>query len=290
MTLEHPDTALTTLRSHIDGIDAKLIALLHERSQYVREVGRLKHEHAPNRCPIRPGREAEQLRRIVEECKTLDFLPAAAAHIWRMIIMASLKLEGDIRVSVYTGDGHDALYWLAREYFGPFTPFIRHPTPKRVISDVMDGKAAIGVLPALNDIYAPTWWPDLARSGMDRPNVFACLPFVTPGKPGADAPEAVAIGRIAPEPTSEDTSYFMLEAADTLSMSRLQDTVAKVGFDATWIDAQPLQPGRRHHMVEIKGFVTESDPRLQMLKAELGGALLFATSLGAYALPIILPA
>ncbi len=64
------DTELAAFRRQIDEIDDKIIDLLIERTGIVGRVGELKRKAAPGRCPIRPGREAEMLRRIMKNSKT----------------------------------------------------------------------------------------------------------------------------------------------------------------------------------------------------------------------------
>jgi hypothetical protein len=91
-----------------------------------------------------PVREAEQVRRIMKKFENLGddlLLPAAAGALWRTIIGMSTSIESPLKVSAYTPIGDSDLYWLAREYFGPFLPITRQPYINRVIGDVMDGKS-----------------------------------------------------------------------------------------------------------------------------------------------------
>src|SRR5690606_37249880 len=125
-------------------------------------------------------------------------------------------------LSVYTPDRNDTLYWLAREYFGPTLPVIRQPHINRVVSDVMDGKAAIGIVPTLHDDDAGDWWKVLMSEDGNIPKIFAHIPFVYENTPGAIIPAALAIGRIAPEETTDDVSFVVLEADHNVSQNRLQ--------------------------------------------------------------------
>lgn len=280
---------LSTLRTQIDAVDDKLVALLKERSAIVANVGALKRRTFPGACPIRPGREAEQVRRIVESFRGSQFLPAAAAGLWRTIIMASLHLEGEVKISVHSSSGQREFFWLAREYFGPFTTLIRQPTPKRVLGDVLEGKAAIGVLPPFTGNSPETrWWTDVPRTHAGSPKVFAALPFVHTGRPTPDTPTAVAIGLIEPEETGDDLSYLLIEADEMVSQMKLQAAFASAQLEARWIEVLAPVPGKRHHLVEVRGFITPQSERYQGVVAGLNHSIIATSFLGAVAAPVII--
>lgn len=285
-----PGETIESLRTQIDALDEKLIAIIGERTGLVKKVGALKAGDAPGKCPLRPGREAQQLRRIMERFKDGDFPAPAAAAIWRMLIMGSLSVEGEIRISAYAPEQARELFWLSREYFGPFTPMIRQANPKRVIGDVLDGKAQIGVLPMLHGGGEPSlrWWPDIAGPAADRPKIFAALPFLKSERPSREVPLALAVGRVEPEETGNDISYLALRVDEAASQHRLQTAFAQAGLEVSWLEVATLMPGERHHLVEVKGFVTEENEAYKKFASGLGAALYEGIFLGAVACPIII--
>jgi chorismate mutase len=286
----HADSPLGAFRKDIDALDTEIIALIKRRTDIVKQVAELKASENPHACPLRPGREAEQLRRVTQQFKDSPFSQEAAAALWRVLIGGSLAVEGEIRISVYATDERPDLYWLAREYFGGFMHIRKEPSIKRVIGDILDGKANIGVVPPLQGTDAAPWWPDLALPGHEWPKIFAHLPFLDAGKQGREAPRALAIGHVTPEETGEDVSYIVLDAEDNTSMHKLQTAFAQAGLSATWIDVQTHADGRRRHLVEIQGFIPPAHPGFQGLAQVLGKAVLQHYFLGAYATPISLHA
>jgi len=282
--------ALNVLRGEIDGIDDKIIALLKDRSAIVQKVGALKAQETPGRCPVRAGREAQQLRRVVEAFKDSPFQPAAAAAMWRMIIMASLAIEGEIKISVCVPDrSRSEYFWLAREYFGPFATFIRQPTPKRVMGDLIDGKAQVGVLPPFTEQSQGRWWTDIpGKDEGSKPKVFALLPFVHMNKPTPDTPTAVAVGLVEPEETGDDLSYLFIEVDEMVSHSKLQTVFAQVKLEARWLEVMTQIPGKRHHLVEVKGFITPEHEQYKAFCAAMNNTIISTSFLGAAASPVIL--
>lgn len=267
-------------RAAIDAIDDQLMTLLNERSQLVRKVGAIKKQtQAADVCYIRAGREADMVRRIVDHSRRNGFPAAAAAHMWRIIISASLTLESSLSTTVFATDANSELYWLAREYFGNFIPVMREPTARRVIGDVMDGKAQVGILPIPDDSGEGKWWQKLPE-GI---NIFACVPFILTGNASV---KAFAIARLEPEPTSEDATFVSIETDRDMSQSRLKSLLDKQHLEVRWLATDNFASGHRAHLIEIKGFLQPRDPAITALSAEAGASLLAIRVLGAYALPI----
>jgi chorismate mutase len=269
------------LRAKIDAIDDELIALMNRRSKFVQQVGAIKKStQEEGLCFIRSGREADMVRRMHEAFRGGTFPAHAAAHMWRIIIAASLSLESTLSVAAYSGDPAQEIYWLAREYFGSFTPITKEASARRVLGEVMDGKAQVGVLPLPDDTAEGSWWLKLGNL-----KIFACVPFILP-KGGAI--KAVAVAKLEPEDTGDDISFFSIETAADISQSRLKAVIDKHKLDARWLAAESFASGHRVHLIEIKGFLTGHHDFVREIKGALGASLIAINWRGAYALPIIL--
>ena len=94
------NVALAEYRSQIDAIDDELMGLLVTRCEIVKQVGKLKEGAGSKGSFIRPKREADMIRRIVGFFEGTDFPAQSAAHIWRTIIGASLRMESPLNVAV----------------------------------------------------------------------------------------------------------------------------------------------------------------------------------------------
>lgn len=277
---------LLTLRQQIDALDDDIALLLQRRAGLVTKVGAWKQANAAGRCVLKPGREATLTRRVAGLFGGKGYSPFHGASIWRAIINASLAVEGEIKISVSAGD----LYWLAREYFGGGVPVIRQPNPKRVLSDVFDGKCAIGVMPFIRNDEESRWWPDfiaLSAGAKEKPHIFACLPFVFQGKPPHDAPRALAVGFIQPEETGDDVTYLAIEADETTSMHKVQTAFAQSKLQGNWVDIAALPGGRRYHVVEISGFITPQHEAFKQFERNMGSSLMSTVFLGACAAPLV---
>ncbi len=289
---DSPDTPensqkLAKFRANIDDIDNNIIKLLIERIGIVKQVGELKSANTIP-CPIRSGREAEMVRRIIGEFRPTDFPASAAGAIWRIIIGASTGVESRLTLSVFSDEKENSLYWLAREYFGSNLPITRQPHIKRVLGDVIDDKASVGIVPFLRSADNSNWWTALMQQGENVPKIFAHVPFVYTDVPGKDIPSALAIAKLIPEPSGDDMSLVVIEADANCSQHRLQTALIASRLEATWINIANLSPASRHHLIEIKGFITPQDESFTAFRAAAGNAILSIHYLGAYARPITL--
>ena len=283
------DNPLETYRREIDALDDQLIGLLKQRLGIVKKVGEYKQQTAAALCPIRPGREASMLRRIAECFAGSDFSPAAATQIWRLIIGTSTALEADLSISVYAPETNKDLFWLAREYFGPAARISRQPHIKRVIGDVMDGTASVGIVPPLTVDPESNWWAHLLQPAANAPKIFAHLPFVYHGENPKHFPAALAFARVVPEESGDDVSLYVLEADHDVSQHRLQTAFGAAGLSVGWIAVGSIHPNQRHHVIEIKGFVPPQHAGFASFLSTLGGGVQQAHYLGAYAAPFTIP-
>lgn len=274
---------LSALRAQIDAIDDKLFALLCERLAVVARVGEYKRNKMPGICPIRPGREATMLKDIARRFKKTDFSPAAAAALWRIIIGTSTALEAKLIISVYATKADRDLFWIAREYFGPAAEIVMQPHIKRVIGDVMDGKASVGVVPTPTGHDSSFWWTNLMQNTPNAPKIFAHLPYVTHGE---KLPQALAFARLAPEPSGDDISLYVLEVNHDVSQSKLQNALLKEKLEPNWVSVATLSPNLRHHLIEVKGFVPPEHMDMKRALDNLGSdAVRHSYFLGSYAVP-----
>lgn len=277
---------LVEFRRQIDAMDEQIIALLKERCDVVAQVGKYKKKNGQKGCFIRPGREADMLRYIWKEFEGSKFSPVAACAMWRQIIAASTNLESDLRISVYATEGDETLYWLAREYFGPFITIIRHPNCNRVVGDVVDGKAEVGMLPPLTHPNHADWWLTLAYQQEKPPRVFAHVPFVA-HKSESTRFSSFAIARIEAEPTEDDITLLAVESTD-ISINKLNTAFAMAGMKASRI-AFTNNPAQNtvHHLLQIPEFIAPDDTRIGKALEKLGEAIIGHKLLGTYAAPII---
>ncbi len=280
------NTELAAFRNQIDEIDDKIIKLLVERIEVVKQVGALKEKTSAIPCPIRSGREAKMIRRIVDKLRPTDFPTSSAASIWRTIIGASTGVESPLILSVFSNEKENNIYWLAREYFGSNAPIIKQPHINRIVGDVMDGKATVGIVPFLRSADTSNWWTVLLQHGDNVPKIFAHVPFVYTDVPGKAIPSALALAKLIPEPSGDDMSLVVIEADANVSQHRLQTAFVSAKLDVAWINIATLSPASRHHLVEIKGFITPEHEDFTALLSGLGTSVLKTYFLGAYATPM----
>ena len=277
---------LLSLRLQIDAIDDKIMNLLFERIQVVKKVGKYKETNCSSHCPIRSGREAEMVRRIVQKFNKTDFPSTAAASIWRIIIGASTGLEADMTLSVFATEQENNLYWLGREYFGSHSTIIKQPHVNRVVGDVVEAKAAVGIVPFPNATDTNKWWLVLLQQGENAPKIFAHIPFIYDDLQNRSAPAALAFAKLVPEASGDDKSLLVIEADANVSQSRLQTAFQTAKLEVNWLDIATIAPDSRHHFVEIKGFVTPEHAEFTGAISSLGTSILRVNFLGAYAVPI----
>lgn len=274
---------LEQLRRRIDEIDNRLQDLLTERVDIVSRVAASKRSEG-GIAPHQPAREAEILRRLI--ARNQGSLPAGTlVRMWRELLAATTRQQGPFTVAVYTPPESPGFYDLARDQYGSHTPLLTFRSTGQVIRAVTEGQAVIGVLPMPQEEEQDPWWRHLLSPREDTPHVIARLPFGPRGNARNDGADALAIGHGTPQPTGRDRTLFVTENAADISRGRIFSTLSAGGLTCTFM-ASWEQGEDAYTLIELDGFVTTSDPRLQGLRDQLGPALSRLLRFGGYAVPL----
>lgn len=274
-------TALAALRADLDRIDDAIHDLLMRRAEVVERVAA---EGGKGRVAIRPGREAEIIRRLL--ARHAGRLPRRLiVRWWRELFAATTSMQGSYVIAVCESEPGSPFVQAAREHFGALTPLRVHRTSAQAIGEVSAGSAIAAVLPPPNadEATASAWWTALLHRDEPRIHVVAQLPFWAPRSEGAPRVQALVVAAVAPDASAADRSLIGLELALETSRARLAAALATAGFQpgATILrrdqGAQVAQA-----LVEVEGMVTDGDPRL----AALGDVLRPPVVLGAFAVPV----
>lgn len=274
---------LEQLRRRIDGIDDRLQDLLIERVEIVTRVAAQKRSEG-GVAAHQPAREAEIIRRLVSRNRGA-LPPATLVRMWRELLAATVRLQGNVTVAVYVPPEAPAFWDLARDHYGSLTPMLAFGSTGQVIRAVTERHAAIGVLPMPQEEDPDPWWRNLLSPHGEAPHVIARLPFGARGSARGDHADALAIGSGEQQDTGRDRTFFVTEIAPDISRGRMFSMLAALGLECTLM-ASCEQADGVDTLIEIEGFVPVADPRIKELQAQLGSALYRLLRLGGYALPL----
>lgn len=275
---EPGEWGLEALRGEIDRIDAGLHKLLIERAEV---VARLARQRLKTGIALRPGREAEIIRRRLAQHH--GELPAATiVRIWRELLAGTTLMQGAFSVAVCEADAGGGYAALAREHFGALTPLRSHRSPARTIAE-LGTAAAVAVLPFPADgDQAGGWWQTLSGRESPRAHIVARLPFWTPRPEGSPPLSALVLSTSQPDPSSNDRSLFSVAFPPELSRARLIAALQAAGFiPGMVLIERDRAAGLARALAEVAGFVAADDARLKRFEFLAEPPLL----LGAYAVP-----
>ena len=272
---------LDALRAELDDIDCKVHDLLMDRADLVSRIKEVKSLESI--ATVRPGREAYILRRLMDRHRG-SFPKTAVARIWREIIAGITRMEMPAySVSVYVTDKNQTCWDLARDQFGVTTPMQYFSNIKVVINSVLTGESTIGVVPIPDDDSKEPWWISLMVS--DGLQIVYKLPFFkgtnirnTPN----DSVSAFAVGRILPDSTEDDRTLLVIATEQPLSRSAVCNLTKSIGLNSSLLTSS--QQGDWFHLVEVNGFITENDARMEKLNKIT--EILKTAIIGSYAEPL----
>ncbi len=274
-------TSLADLRGELDAIDDAIHDLLMRRASVVEQVGALV---ASGKVPLRPGREAAIIRRLL--ARHQGRLPKRVLpRLWRELFAGTTAMQASYVIAVCQADPATGFIACAREHFGGLTPLRVHRTPAQAIGEVSAGNAIAAVLPMPADDETPgnAWWTALLHRDEPRIHVVGRLPFWAPRSEGAPAVQALVVAAAAPDASGDDRSLIGLELPGDVSRARLAAALAGAGFSpGPTILRRPQGAPAAFALVDVAGFVADGDPRL----AAIPDLERPPVVLGAYAVPV----
>jgi chorismate mutase len=273
------NTSLTALREEINGIDDAIHELLMRRAAIAARVRDSKQGNAP----WRPAREAQILRRLIDGHEG-PFPRTTIVQIWREIVSAMVRLQGEFAVAVYATENNRVCRDMARDHFGAETPLALYSSARAVLTAVQDGSAAVGVLPVPEESEEAPWWPILAGMSGSGTAICARLPFA-PAAPG-NGDAALCVATIPPDESGEDRSLFVLRTDPEVSRARLNAAISAAGIKPLRLIGRGTPPDDTSvFLAELEGFTGPGDPRLASLTDPQTGIVEAAIFLGVYATP-----
>src|SRR5579863_4152512 len=273
---------LDELRRRLDRIDDSLQDLLTERLAVVARVAAQKRSGAVS--PYVPSREAEMLRRLV--ARQGDEFPAGPmVRIWRELLGATTRAQGPFAVGAYAPPEFPGVWDLARDHYGSHAPMTAFQTTFQVIRAVAERRVVVGVLPLPQDGDGDPWWRHLLSLDAEAPRIVARLPFGPRGNVRSGDADALVIAYGAQQPSGQDRTLLVTENAVQISRGRMTSAFSACGLTCTFL-VSCEHAEAANTLVELDGFVPLSDPRLEALRARLGGDLYRLMAVGGYAVPL----
>ncbi|HEY3916875.1 MAG TPA: chorismate mutase [Stellaceae bacterium] len=271
---------LADLRRRIDELDDALQDVLIARSAVVETVAKLKQREATP--PLRPGREAQIIRRLLARHRGA-FPKPMLVRLWRELLAGTIAVQLEMQVAVYAPENAEGLWDLARDHYGSQTAMLGFRSTGEVVRAVGDGRATVGVLPAIGQGNGEAWWRFLAASDASTLRTIARLPFGARGN-ARGAVDAFVIAALDPEESGADRSLYLIETGGEMSRARLLTALAAVGPQPSVLAASEAEAGTVAQLVEFDGWVAPGDARLKDALGVVGGKR--TVWLGAYARPL----
>lgn len=196
-----PQQRLEDIRRDIDAADDAILAALERRFAAVEQIRLAKASRPAGGSPVRPAREAQILRRIVEtgDSRLPQRLRVA---LWRTIISEATLVQAPVRIHVSAGLFNSVNQRLMlREHFGA-TTVDSHPGEASALASIAREPSDIAVV----TLESP--WTDAFLEGRaGRAQVIGCLPFVNDGP----IPQLLILGHAAAEPTGSDETLVITD-------------------------------------------------------------------------------
>jgi chorismate mutase len=218
--------SLADLRKEIDHIDEEMHRLLMARGDIIDRLIAVKRSQEVGSA-VRPAREADMMRRLVERHKGILPLDTAES-IWRVIISTFTYVQAPFSVHADLSAGDALMRDSARFHFGFTVPFVPHMGAASVVESVSESKGDLGLVPAFAVASSGAWWSALEFD--TAPKIIARLPFVERDDHPAALPVFV-VSRVAADAMVNEAAVWCIrvsgwDAKTAQALSAVADFIA----------------------------------------------------------------
>lgn len=273
---------LDDIRREIDRIDDSIHDLIMRRTEVVAQIGDLNVANYAGY--LRPGRHAEIVRRLIARHHG-TFPRANLVRLWNEMLGALIAIHGKFSLAVYMPERGAGYLELARDQFGAYASATVLRSVGQVVRAVADGQATVGILPMPDRDDIEPWWISLMPESAGIPRIIARLPFLGPGPGRGDGIEALAIAQLPQDATGYDRTWLAVETAADVSRARLRSALGAAGLEPTLFAATQHSEDFWLHLVEISGYVSAEDKRIERL-VDKREPVQRVVPLGGYAVPL----
>lgn len=234
---------LNDVRTEIDAIDDALLALLKDRFDSVARVRLAKANEGGTLMPLRPGREAMIVRRLVDNNDS-RMPDKAIQRCWRSIICHSTLAQARMQINVAAPlfDTPAARQALS-DHFVDF-PLKPYSKVKSALNPLVQSDTTLCAVPADS-----RWLCHLDDGPLADLRVIVCLAFSSNDK----LQHILILGRAPQEPTGDD---------ETLVASR-----GRLPRDFVPAPLWEVETADGHCLTSLPGFLEESQSPLVGLKS-----------------------
>jgi chorismate mutase len=247
--------SLEEVRWRLDAIDGELLKLLDERASLAGAVGAAKRASGDTGFGLRPGREAQIVRKLLESPRQ-GASNALVIRIWREIMADNLARQGPYQLAVFGGREPVRTVELARLRFGT-APRLTLVASAQDALAVARAPWGVAVLPLVSET---PWWGRLLAE--PRLKVFTALPCLAAWGPQA----ALAVAEVEVEPTGHDQTFWVTDSAK--STSAIVDALSQDG-----VAAEQIAEAGGLKLFSLSGFFQAEDARLARAPGQLTGVI-----------------
>ncbi len=264
---------LENFRKRIDEIDEKLIELLIERMKIVAEVGALKKANN-EKFFIKSAREANMLRKLVQNSQNPQLTKSTIISIWRKIITNANMLEQSFSIALHNPKNISDFEYLVHDFYNNEVPIMSFESAHNVVFELEKGNCQIAVfeLPEVESEEQEkdskeNWWINLANNKIGL-RVFAKFPFFKSKKSDLRWKFSLVAAAIKPAEKSQlDCSLLVVELPQEISLSQLLLAFKEQNFSARILKRAINQFEKiNFFLVEVNEFIEEEDLRLKKLE------------------------
>jgi chorismate mutase len=250
---------LLGFRREIDKIDLKILKLLEERMEIVKEVGKFKNKKK-HQFFIKSAREADMINKLVKNSSN-NIFNETIISIWRKIITNANLLEQEIKIALCNPEKNNDYIYVLREYFNNLVPISNFKNTADVIHSLEKNEfqiAAFSLPKSPEHSNNNKWWVNFTANNDIK--IYAKTSFKESG-----ALNLVLAANKKVEESESDNTLSVIEFSKKISENEVTTSLKSAGFNFKILDKSNSSKINNIdlYLIELKGFFSMESEEIQ---------------------------
>jgi len=253
---------LEEFRKKIDNIDCKILSLLEDRMEVVKEVAKFK-TRKKHKFFIKSAREADMINELIQKSSN-NLFNETILSIWRKIITNANLLEQEIKIALHNPDKNNDYIHPLREYFNNLVPINNFENASNIIHSLEKNEfqiAAFSLPKSPDNTNNKNWWINFAANNDVK--IYAKTSF---GKENDDDNlELVLAAKKEVEKSKSDNTLTVIEFEKSVNKSDINLELKSLEIDFKILDQSNLSQidNIDFYLIELKGFFDIKNAKIQ---------------------------
>lgn len=255
---------LEKFRKKIDQIDLKILQLLEDRMEIVKEVGQFK-SNKKDKFFIKSAREFDMVNDLIKK-SSKNLFNSTIKSIWRKIITNANLLEHKVNIALHNPSKEGKYIYCLKDYFNDLVPIDNSENASNIILSLEQNKHQIAafILPENPDQFKDNaWWIHFASISNNDIKIYARISTII----NNIEYQLLLAAKKDHEKSKNNATISVIEFNKEITHNQIIKKFKSLDIDINILDKSNLSQVKdvNFYLIAMQGFFDMDDPKIKKL-------------------------